>query len=393
MNAQKKYDLMHQRAEALDRAKAALAAGDQQEYEKEMETAKGLGAQIDAWNALEEAEKEHVLATPKQIAGGQGEKGKEARYQQAVEEFKTAAQFGFNVSKAIQAGQMFNTQVDEDGGYLVPEDISTEIHEMAHQEESLLNEVTVYKVSALTGKRTLYKRGEQTGFATVEEAAEYPMLNTPDFEMVSYAIEKRGGVTAITAELLRATGDKMLAFVQRWLSDKARVTANRLILDAIKLKEEEALNGLDGILNAWIKLGAAYRTGAKLITNNDGLAWLGTLKDKNGGYLLTPVLNEPGALQFAVGPNVLQVKVYDNATIPSTGTKVPMIIGNLKNGIAYWEMDTFALLMTNVGSAGNVNAYSQNLTLLRGTMWSDCTGWDTDAYINGYVDTAAAAAD
>lgn len=387
MNKQKKYELMSQRAEAIEKAKSALAEGNQTEYEAQMETVKGLNGQIDSWNALEEQEGLHKMPTPTPAPAKSKE---ETGYQKAVKALANAARNKFDVTKAVQEGQMFNTVVDADGGYLVPEDIATRIYELVEDEESLLDEVTIFNVTAQTGRRTLKKRSQYNGFATVEEAAEYPLLAIPDFSTISYAIEKRGGITAATAELLNYADADIVSFIEGWLSGEARATGNREVLEQVQTKEETAMAGADDLIKAWIGLGSAFRNRSKLITNDDGLAWLGTLKAEDGSYLLKPVISETGALQFAVGPHVLPVKVYSNKTLPSEGTKVPMILGDLKSGIAYWRFKAFSILPTNVGVVGNVNAFSQNLLLLRGDLWDDCTTWDTEAFVNGYVDTAAA---
>ncbi len=389
MSKQKLYDLMSQRADAMSRAEKALGEGDQAGYDKEMETVKGLNSQIEAWNALNEQKSLHQLPAAPVAPAVEKTPAAETPRQKAVKALANAFRNKFDVTKAVQEGQMFNTVVDADGGYLVPEDVVGRIFDLAQEEESLLDEVTVFNVTSQTGRRTLKKRSEYVGFATVEEASEYPLLAIPKFSAVSYNIKKRGGITAATAEMVNYSDADIVAFIESWLSGEARATANRLILEKIKTKIEVALDGADGIIANWVKLGAAFRNTAKVVTNDDGLAWLATLKGEDGSYLLKPVVSETGSLQFAVGPHVLPVKVYSNATLPSAGTKVPMIIGDLKSGIAYWLFKAFSILPTNVGSVGELNAFSQNLLLLRGDMWNDATTWDTDAFINGYVDTAA----
>lgn len=127
---------------------------------------------------------------------------------------------------------------------------------------------------------------------------------------------------------------------------------------------------------------------SKLITNDDGLLWLGTLKDQNGRYLLTPNPAEPKQLQLCVGPHVLPVKTYDNDTVPTTGTKVPMVIGDLNEGVVYWDRRSFSVKLSDTASVGTLNAFEQDLILWRGSLRDDCTKWDEDAFVNGYIDTA-----
>lgn len=384
MSKQKIYELKSQRADVVEAAEKALTEGNQAEYDKKMETVKGLNAQIEAFEQLEEQKTKY--ARPTVVVEVKKPEEELTGYQKAVKALGEAARVRFDVTKAVQEGQMFNTQVDTDGGYLVPVDIVNRIYELAEEEESLLDEVTVFNVTAKSGRRTLKKRSQYNGFATVEEAAEYPLLAIPVFSTVSYSIEKRGGITAATAELLNYADADITAFIEGWLSGEARATANREIIEQIQTKDQTNLADLNGILKGWIGLGSAFRNGSKLITNDDGLAYLATLKGEDGRYLMAPNPVEPRQLQLAVGPYVLPVKPYSNKTLPSSGTKVPMILGDLKSGIAYWRFKAFSILPTNVGVVGNVNAFSQNLLLLRGDLWDDCTIWDTDAFVNGYVD-------
>ena len=106
---------------------------------------------------------------------------------------------------------------------------------------------------------------------------------------------------------------------------------------------------------------------------------------------MTPNPAEPKQLQLCVGPYILPVKTYDNDTMPSTGTKIPMILGDLMEGIAYWDRRQFTIKVSDVASVGELNAFEQDLTIWRGSLRDDCTSWDTEAWVNGYIDTAAAA--
>ena len=386
MNKQKKYELMSQRADAMERAEKALSDGNQEAYEAEMETVKSLNTQIENWDALEAQKGLHQLpAAPAVAKTGDPENG----YQKAMKALGEAVRSNFRV-KAVTEGSMMNTEHGTDGGYTVPADIVTRIFELRDNEDSLLDEVTVHTVTAKTGRRTMKKRSQHTGFATVAEAAKYPKLATPAFETVEYAIEKRGGYTAATAEVYEYSDGEIARVVEDWMSAEARATANREIVEQVNTKEQKALNGLDDILKAWVGLGAAFRSTSKLITNDDGLAWLATLKTEAGDYVLAPNPTEPRTLQLAVGPYTLPVKVYDNATLPSADTKVPVIIGDLKAGIAYWQKKVLTIKPSDVAIAGELNAYEQDLILWRGSIWDDCTTWDTEAFVNGYIDTAAA---
>ena len=282
--------------------------------------------------------------------------------------------------------------VDADGGYTVPQDIVTRIVQLREAKESLLDEARIVPVTAKSGKRTIKKRGQHQGFATVAEAAKFGKAATPQFAVLEYNIEKRGGYLPVTNELLEDSDNNITAIATEWLADEARVTSNKEILAVIQAKAAQDLKNLDGILEAWVRLGSTFRATSKLITNDDGLLWLGTLKDANGRYLLTPNPAEPQQLRLCVGPHTLPVKTYDNDTIPTAENKIPMILGDLKEGVAYWDRRTFSVKVFDQATIGEFNAAEQDMTIWRGSLRDDCTAWDDTAFVNGYIAAAGGAA-
>lgn len=331
IDKQKLYTLKDARNKALEAADAALDAGNMEEYNAKYEEVKGFNAQIEGVEKLLQ-EQERFAGQEPRAPGGPGLEEKEDGYAKAVKSFADAARSGFRVSKT--AGDMMQEGVEADGGYAVPQDIVTRIISLRDSKESLLSEVRVIPVTTKSGRRTLKKRGQHTGFSTVAEAAKFGKAATPQFTTVSYDIEKRGGYLPVTNELLEDSDSDIAAVAEEWLGDEARVTANKEIMTIVATNDSTDLKDLDGILKAWVGLGSTFRATSKLLTNDDGLTWLGTLKDNNGRQLLTPNPAEPKQLQLCVGPYILPVKTYDNDTIPSTGTKIPMILGDLMEGIA-----------------------------------------------------------
>ena len=386
---QKFYDLLGQHKAKVGEAQAAVEAGDLDKAEALTKEAQELSGQIEKVKAL--------IAEQERYGGAEGEeepapaqKGlhlqqetKEDGYQKAVKSFAQAAREGFPKQKA--AGDMMQEGVDPDGGYTVPEDIVTKIISLREAKESLLGEVRVIPVKTRSGRRTIKKRAQHQGFATVAEAAKFGKTATPQFTTLSYEVEKRGGYLPVTNELLEDSDNNIASVAQEWLADEARVTANKEILAVIQGKAAQDLKDLDGILAAWVKLGSAFRSTSKLITNDDGLLWLGTLKDANGRYLLTPNPAEPHQLRLCVGPYNLPVKTYDNDTIPTADGKIPMILGDLKEGVVYWDRRQYSVRVSDVAVVGDFNAFEQDMTIWRGSLRDDCTSWDDTAFVNGYI--------
>lgn len=395
MDKQKLYELKNGRAQALSAAESFLNEGKMDDHNAEMRKVTDFNAQIAAVEQLlQENERYADLGSAPGQPGKPGlEKiaGAEDSYAKAVKNFAAAARQGFKVQNA--AGDYMSEGVDADGGYTVPEDIVTKIINLREAKESLLGEVTVTPVKTKTGRRTIKKRSQHTGFATVAEAAKMGKLATPQFTTLDYEIEKRRGYLPVTNELLDDSDNNIAAVVEEWLSDEARATANKEILAVIASKVAVDLTDLDGILTAWVKLGSTFRATSKLITNDDGLLWLGTLKDANGRYLLTPNPADTKELRLSVGPYTLPVKTYDNSTIPSNGTQIPMILGDLQEGVVYWDRKSFSVQVSTTAVVGDFNAFEQDMTIWAGSLRDDCTLRDDEAFVNGYIDTAATAAD
>lgn len=396
MTYQELLELKHKRVEKVAQGEELLAKKDLEGHKALMAEIGQMNAEIDAVEKQLELEREF---------GGEGDAGQSAKmftpgqegagedgYAKAVKSFAAAARSGFRVDKSEDAPAGYMREGgDSDGGYTVPSDIVTKIIALRESKESLLDEVQVVPVTAKSGRRTIKKRGQHQGFATVAEAAKFGKAGTPQFAVLSYEIEKRGGYLPVTNELLADSDNNIAAIAQEWLADEARVTANKEILAVIQAKTSQDLKTLDGILAAWVGLGSTFRATSKLITNDDGLLWLGTLKDGNGRYLLTPNPADPKQLQLCVGPYTLPVKTYDNDAIPTKAGKIPMILGDLKEGVVYWDRQQFSVKVSDTAVVGDFNAFEQDMTIWRGSLRDDCTAWDDEAFVNGYITAGSGA--
>lgn len=276
--------------------------------------------------------------------------------------------------------------VDEDGGYIVPEDIQTRINQYRDAEFSLLSLVDNEKVSTNKGARTYQKKTDVTGFAEFEEGGEISELATPKFERITYNIKDYGGFMPVPNNLLSDSDANITNALTKWIGTNSMATANRLILALLATKGEIAIDGIKGIKGVLNKtLGQAYKNTSAIITNDDGLDWLDNLEDKNGRPLLNPDPTDSAKLQLRCGATVVPIKVIPNKTLKSNGTKVPMIIGDLKEAVKYWDRQQTSIKTSDVASIGEYNAFAQNSTLFRAIEREDITAKDFDAFVYGYV--------
>ena len=341
------------------------------------EELKSLQDKFDVLYDLYEEEKENNEEAIKN-------KAKENNKENSIAEFANAARNGFRVNNKMTIGSK------PDGGYTVPEDILTAINTYRESKKSLKDLVTVEKVTTSKGSRIFKKRAQQTGFIKVGEGGKIGKGATPQFERLDYEIEKYAGYFPVTNELLADSDANITNTIIQWIGDESRVTANKLILNVIKTKTETKLEGLNGIKKALnVTLGSAFKATSKIITNDDGLQYLDTLKDGNGRYILQADPITPMSMWLCAGATKVPVEVIPNSDMPSTGNKAPFIIGDLKEGIVFWDRQLMSIKMSDIASIGDLNAFEEDLTLFRAIEREVVTKKDEQAFVNGYIDISA----
>ncbi len=303
----------------------------------------------------------------------------------SIKEFADAARSGFRVTNSMNEG------TPADGGYTVPEDIQTRINTYREATRSLIDLVDVETVVTNKGSRTFKKRSQQTGFQKVGEGGKIQAKATPQFERMDYEIEKYAGYFPVTNELLADSDAAITSVLTEWIGNESRVTRNNIILSVIKEKEVTELTSLDDIKKALnVTLGAAFKATSKIVTNDDGLQYLDTLKDNDGKYLLQPNPADPMQLRLCAGSTIVPIEVIPNSEMPSdTKTaqkrKIPFIIGDLKEGIKFFDRQQLSIMSSNIAVAGNLNAFEEDLTMFRAIEREDCKTKDDEAFVNGQI--------
>lgn len=384
-------------------------------------------------------EKEKVENTP------DAEEVKEAKKVDPVAEFGKAAKQGFKVKDPISLSGTLNetTNNGADGGYTVPPDILTQVQYFREAEFSFLDLVRRETVRTPSGQRTFKKRAQYTGFTQVGEGQAIGATATPQFERQSYRIKKYAGYMPMTNELRYDSDANVGQIVIDWLAKESRATANNLILAQVKgngtAVDFENLDGIKKALNVDLAL---FKDTSKIITNNDGLQWLDTLKDKEGDYLLSRNPSDPMRMQLAAGARVVEVIEVPNQILGSTTTysaatdttvqsgttyytrsgagttaspyvyteveeptgnpstssyfvadeypQVPFIIGDLFEGVTYWDREYMSIAESAIAAIGDLNAFEQDLTLYRAIEREDVTLRDNEAFVFGYIVPAPA---
>ncbi len=371
-----KKELMAQIGAKVQEVKDLVAADKLEEATKAKSELDSLQAKYDLIKDLEDDETKEVK---------NGAKGtKQVDPKDSTKEFAQAARMGFPKNSMSEGAAA-------DGGYTVPEDIQTKIQKYRDSKSSLRDLVRVKPVTTDKGAQTFKKRTQQTGFAKVGEGGKIGAKATPQFERKTWEIDKYAGYFPVTNELLEDSDQNIVAELIEWIGDESRVTDNKLILEAIAKKAVTGMTGLDDIKKAVnVTLGAAFKSTSKIVTNDDGLQYLDTLKDKNENYILRHNPADPMEMYICAGATTIPLKVYPNSDMPSDVAtagkrKIPMIIGDLNEYAELKDRKQLTIKNSDIAVVGTLNAFEEDLTLWRAIERLTVMVRDDQAIVNGQI--------
>ena len=384
----KMRELLNKIAQKRMMAKGFMEEGENKDLEKAaalMDEADELQKEYNLEARMYEAEKEDNTPSEEEIA----EKKKKEKEETAT------AKFAKGVRAIITKDFTGNSEgIAANGGYTVPEEIETKVQRLRETQESLIDLVSVKKVKTNKGRETYKTRGQYTGFSSIGEGGKLPRKSGLKFSSLEYAISKYGGYMPVTDELLEDSDEDIEALLVEWLANESRVTRNNLVLTTIKSKQAVNIADLDGIKKALNVTLAKFKSSAVIVTNNDGMQYLDTLKDENKRPLLNPDPTAPAQLRLRCGTTTVAVKEFDNETIPTVEGKVPFYIGDFKEGIKFFDRKQLTLLASNVATVkgetddDSLNAFEEDLMLIRGIEREDIETRDEKAFVNGYIEIA-----
>lgn len=336
-------------------AKAAGLMDDVDTLQKEFET-------------LERVEKSKKAGVP-------SDEGKQEEKQvDAVKAFAGAVRSRF---------KDLNEGTAADGGYTVPEDISTMVNKYKEEHFSLASLIDHETVSTLSGRRTYKQRHQYTGFSQVGEGGKIGKVGAPKFSIIEYAIKKFAGYMPATNELLEDSDAAITNMMVEWLGEEGIATENAQILAKINAKAATALTGIKDIKKAINVTLAAFAGSVRIVTNSDGLQYLDTLEDGNKRPLLSPDPVQPMEMYLSVGVRRIPVTVVPNHILPTADSKIPFIMGDLREYMKQFDRKQLTLMTSNVAAVGELNAYEEDLTLIRAIMRADWVVKDSEAIVRG----------
>ena len=355
-------------------AKGFMSEGEGRDLNK----AEEMLNQVDALQKEYELESRMVAASKAAVPV---EEVKQEEKVDAVKAFANAARSRF---------KDLNETTPADGGYTVPQDISTMINTYKQERFSLASLIDIEKVSTLSGRRTYKAREQHAGFAQVGEGGKIGKVAAPQFSILEYNIKKWAGYMPVTNELLEDSDAAITSMMVSWLGEEEIATENAQILAKINEKEATAITGLKDIKKAINVTLAAFAGTIRIITNSDGLQYLDTLEDGNKRPLLSPDPVKPMEMYLSVGTRRIPVTVIPNSVLASgDGGKIPFIIGDLREYMKEFDRKQLTLMVSNTAAVEGFNAFEQDMTLIRAIMRADFVIKDELAIVRGELTVTA----
>lgn len=361
-----------------------LNSGDLEGARKMRDEMKNLQESFKLAEELQGDEEDLIVANAKPIK----KKEKVSAFDAFVSAFKN---FGRESKLDDETVQILNSTtitqgVPEDGGLTVPQDIRVEVKELRREGVALEKYVNVEPVSTLTGSRNIEVDADHTPFDNVDEAAEFPEIDGPQFKKIEYKVKKKGGILKVTRELFQDTGIALKGYLVRWLTKKTRATRNFLIikkLNEITEGEEVQVVEFDDLKDIFnVKLDPAIAATSIVVTNQEGFNYLDKMKNSDGKYVIQPdPIQKSKRLLFGIHP----IEVVPSRTMPVVDGKAPIYFGDLNEAVTIFDRETMSIEFNDQADS----FWKKDITGIKVRERLDIQAVDDEAVIKGVIDAGS----
>lgn len=262
-----------------------------------------------------------------------------------------------------------------DGGFLVPIDIDTRIHELMREYGDIAALFGEEAVGTATGWRVA-DTAVTTGFTKLTgelPTTGIPMDDQPAFAQVPFALDTYGLIIPASNELVNDETADLFGYIANWMAKKLVITRNALVLASLATKNAAAAAGKTDPVKAIKKalnvtLDPAVSKTGLVIAGQTGFSVLDELVGTDGRGLLQPDLTNATMNRIAGRPlHTVTDAQLTNANIVYLGN--PKAYGTLFTGQGL-EIET-----TTIGG----DAWRKNGTEIRGIVRMDFSVFDADA--------------
>lgn len=407
----KARELMKQINDKKNAIRGLQGQGKTREMKDQMNELRQMQEEFEMMMELDEDEKAGI---ENQIKDGEerevsGEKKKYTK-KQIAKAFVNQIVCGLRKTKMTEEDREIMTSVqdamsegsDEDGGFTVPSDIQTDIHELRRTSDDLEQYVNREPVTTKDGSRVFEIDADTTPWKDVEEGAEFQEEATPQFRKIVYKITKKGGILKVTRELLKDSAENVLGSLNKWIAKKSRATRNAAILkvmNEITKGKEIAVSDCDDLKDIFnTVLDPAIADGSIVITNQNGFNYLDKLKDKDGNYIMQPdVTDKTKMLLFGTYPiKKISNKVLKSEAVKKGGGGVdkdtivsykhPIFVGDTKEAVTLFDREKISIEIST--EAGDL--WNKDQTGIKVRDRFDVQAVDTEAIVKGEISVAVA---
>ena len=262
----------------------------------------------------------------------------------------------------VENSLLIPTQTNPNGtngeGYILPQDIRTQIEEKKREYKSLRTIVGSIETTALTGSFPV------EDFDTLTELIDFTdgtdlndNGNEIRFSNITFSLKEKGALIKLSNTLLAMTDNNLVAYIVGIFAKKAVLTENKMILKTLQsnktVKDLADYKALKSSIN--VDLDPATYNSMVIATNQDGFNFLDSQLDTMGRPILQPNPANPTQKLF-MG---YIVEVFSNSMLATTGGKAPIFYGSLTDGVKV--VDNGALAFATSSDAG----FTSNTTLAR----------------------------
>ena len=350
-------------------ARELFENGNIEDGNKLLEEIKGLQAQADGLMALDDGLEGDPIPEP-QIQG-----------RSSVDIIRAFLRGDRTSEDVVQNLSTIDAEGEESVSLIIPEDISNEIREQRRSYKAARDFIGYYPTTTLSGTYPVEDTSTMSELTEFEDDTELAQSEDPKFKPVKYSIKLRGAFLPISNLLRQVAPSGFITYLSRWWNKKAILTENKKIFAVLTGgKDTTNISGLAGLKSAINKgLDPAF-VNISIVTNQDGYDYLDNLTDANGKPLLNP---DPMNKDRMLFKGTYPISYFANRLLPSTGTKAPILIGDLVEACDFVELEGGL----QIASSEHAD-FKKNRTLMRVVTGYDVTLKDTDAYINGLIDTS-----
>lgn len=399
------FDVKNERATLLEKAQGFIDEGNTKEYDETMNKVKDLNEEIHRLEVLDvergrfsdgNADAAHAYQMMEQ-------KKEDDKINRSLDDVLSDREYTHCFLNAIRnnvtrkdvmgglVGEQYNPlrnaltiagnpEGGQDGGFLVPIDMSTKINEYRRTMVQLADYVNVENVTAPTGFRP-FDTAPTKGFTKITgELKPIPEDDQPKFAQIEYKTNTYGLFIQLSQQLVQDEDANLLNYLARWFSKKQVITENEIIID--KLSEAGAMGAnlspmVDAMTHAFSSLDPAIADQSKIMMANSVFysIYAATLKEKI--FELPNVADSP--FYRYMGHDIIRIPDEQCAKIYQK-----VLVGDFKQYMTLFRRKYLELDSTTVGGNAwrNYGYEVRGITRLGATIFDKKAVVGVDADLN-----------